>query len=114
MAMNVLFAGVPVRDFSVSRDFYVRLFGRAPDVVAHELEVMWRVTDGGWLYIVEDPERAGRSLAALAVPDLQAALDDVASRGVLAGPIELQGDDARKATITDPDGNAVAFIQVGP
>ena len=111
--MDVLFAGVPVRDFSVSQDFYVRLFGRPPDVVAHDTEVMWRVTDGGWLYIVEDPERAGGSLVAVAVADLQTSLDELAARGVRSGPIEPQGDDARKATVTDPDGNVVAFLQVG-
>jgi predicted enzyme related to lactoylglutathione lyase len=110
--MDVLFAGVPVREFARSRDWYVRLFGRGPDVVAHELEVMWRVTDGGWLYVVQDPDRAGGSLVAIAVADLQAALEDLATRDLHAGPIEPQGEGAHKANLTDPDGNVVGLIQV--
>ena len=112
MAMQVLFAGVPVRDFSSSHEFYVQLFGHPPDVVAHETEVMWRITDGGWVYVVEDPERAGRSLVAIAVPDLQETLDELAARGLRAGPVEPQGDAARKASVTDPDGNVIAFLEV--
>jgi len=112
MAMQVLFAGVPVTDFSRSQDWYARLFGRAPDVVAHDREVMWQVTDGGWVYIVEEPDRAGGSLVAIAVDNLQAALDELDVRGLRGGPIEAQGEGARKATVTDPDGNVVAFLEV--
>ena len=112
MANSVLFAGVPVTDFPRSLDWYARLFGRDPDVVAHEREVMWQVTDGGWAYIVEQPERAGGSLVAIAVDDLQAALDELDRRGLRGGPIEVQGEGARKATLTDPDGNVVAFLEV--
>src|SRR3954447_23477144 len=112
MAMDVLFAGLPVRDFPGSQDWYVRLFGRAPDVVAHETEVMWRVTDTGWVYVVQDPERAGHGLVAISVPDLQETLDELAARGLRAGPVEPQGDAARKATMVDPDGNVVAFLEV--
>lgn len=76
VGMDVLFAGLPVHEFSGSYEWYMRLFGRPADVVAHEHEVMWRVTDSGWLYIVEDPECAGRSPGG----DLGAKPDDGAPR----------------------------------
>jgi predicted enzyme related to lactoylglutathione lyase len=112
MAMEVLFAGVSVRDFPAAVEWYSRLFNRAADVVAHDHEVMWRVTETGWLYIVEDPDRAGRSVAAISVTDLDAAVAEVTSRGLRAGSIEQEGDAARKATLEDPDGNRVALIEV--
>ena len=108
--MNVLFAGVAVRDFAASRAWYEQLFGRPADVVAHATEVMWRVTDGGWLYIVEDPPRAGSSLVAITVADLDAAVSSLAALN--PGSITLEGEGARKSTLHDPDGNVVALIQV--
>jgi predicted enzyme related to lactoylglutathione lyase len=110
--MDVLFAGVPVRDFDLSCDWFGRLFGRPADVVAHDHEVMWRVADGGWLYIVRDPDRAGRSLVAVAVADLDAAVAELTDHGLHPGPIEPEGDGARKSKLKDPDGNLVALIEV--
>ena len=69
--MDVLFAGVATADFAAAVPWYERLMGRPADVIAHEFEVMWRITDGGWLYLVLDPPRAGQALVAFAVPDLE-------------------------------------------
>ena len=112
VAMDVLFSGVPVREFDISRDWYGRLFGRHADVVAHDHEVMWRVTDGGWLYIVKDPARAGRSLVAISVVDLDAIVAELTDRNLKPGPIEAEGDAGRKSKLEDPDGNVVALIEV--
>ena len=74
--MDALFAGVATADFAAAVPWYEVLIGRPADIISHEHEVMWRITDGGWLYLVLDPPRAGRTLAAFAVPDLDAALAD--------------------------------------
>ena len=58
---------------------------------------MWRIAEGGWLYIVADPKRAGRSLVALSVPDLDAACAEIAQRGVHVDSMETVSDAARKA-----------------
>jgi predicted enzyme related to lactoylglutathione lyase len=110
--MQVLFAGVAVARFAPAADWYARFFGRPPDVVAHETEVMWRVTDAGWLYVVEDAARSGRGLVAIAVTDLDQALAELAARGIDGGPVTPEGDAGRKSVATDPDGNSVALIQV--
>lgn len=112
MTMDVLFAGIPVGEFPTSLEWYTRLFGRPADVVANDREVMWRVTDGGWLYIVREPERAGGSLIAIAVPNLEAAVADIDGRGLRCGPILPEGEGARKSTVSDPDGNLIALIEV--
>jgi catechol 2,3-dioxygenase-like lactoylglutathione lyase family enzyme len=110
--IEVAFTGVAVSDLTRGRDFFERLFGSPPDVLVNENEVMWQVADAAWLYVVVDPPRAGRALAAVSVPDLDAALDELASRGIEPSIIEQPGPAARKATVLDPDGNSVAIIEV--
>lgn len=112
MEVDVLFTGIAVSDFGVARSWYERFFGRAADVVAHDTEVMWQVTDRGWLYILEDAEHAGHGMAAMAVPNIDAATSELAARGVRTGPIEPEGDTARKSVVRDPDGNPIAVIEV--
>ncbi len=112
MDVDVLFVGVAVTDFGQARAWYERFFGRAPDVVAHETEVMWRVRDPGWLYILRDPEHAGSSFAALAVSDLEAATAELIARGVETGSIEAEGEGALKALVRDPDGNLLSLLEV--
>ena len=110
--MEVVFASVPVADLEVGIPWYARLFGRPPDIVPNDNEVMWRVTDGGWLYVIKDPERAGRTVVTISVADLERFVEDLAGRGTDARPIEAIGDAGWKATSVDPDGNRVSLIEV--
>ena len=110
--MELLFAGIAVADFPRALDWYRRLFGRDADVVAHDREVLWQVAGTGWLYVVEDAARAGHGLVAVSVPDLEGAVRDLAARGIASGPIEPEGDGARKAVVPDPEGNSIALIEV--
>ena len=109
--VDELFSGVPVRDFAAARAWYTTFFDREPDVVPHEHEVMWRCAEPAWLYVVRDAERAGHAIVALMVADLDAAVADLARRGIEGGPPHPEVDDgARKASFTDPDGNEVSLI----
>jgi predicted enzyme related to lactoylglutathione lyase len=112
MDINVLFAAMPVTDFETAQAWYERFFARPADVVAHKTEVMWQITEGAWLYVVGDPDRAGRSTVAIAVSDIEQTTSALATRGLQAGPIEPEGDAGRKAMICDPDGNSIAIIEV--
>jgi hypothetical protein len=73
---------------------------------------MWCVAGTGWLYVIEDPERAGRTVVAVSVSDLDQFVAELASRGISAGPIEAAGDTGRKANVMDADGNVISWIQV--
>ena len=110
--MEVLFAGVRVRDLAAAVDWYSRLFGRPADIVPNDDEVMWRVTDGGWLYVIRDAAKAGNSLVTLCVTSLDAALGELADRDILMGSVQPVGDAGRKARGHDPDGNSVDLIEV--
>src|SRR5580698_2140719 len=83
MDAQVLFAGVAVTDVDTVSPWYERLFGRPADIIPNDDEAMWRVTaDAGWLYLVADGERAGRSLVAISVADLDAELALLRERGI--------------------------------
>jgi hypothetical protein len=110
--IEVAFTGVPVSELRRGQDFFERLLGKPPDVLVNENEVMWQVAEAAWLYVVVDPTRAGHALAAVSVPDLDVALEELASRAIEPSMIEQPGPSARKATVFDPDGNSVAIIEV--
>ena len=112
MKIEVAFTGVPVSELTRGRDFFERLFGAPPDVLVNENEVMWQIADAAWLYVVVDPPRAGHALAAVSVPDLDVALQELSSRGIEPAVVEQVGEAARKATVLDPDGNSVDIIEV--
>lgn len=112
MAGSVLFAGVATADFPAARAWYVRFFGREPDLVPHETEAAWQVAEAGWVYVVVDAEHAGGALVTLIVDDLDGRLAGLASRGLEPETVEAVGAAGRKATLVDPEGNRLALAQV--
>ena len=110
--IDVMFAGVPVADLDGAVAWYTRLLGRPADIVPNDNEVMWRLADKAWMYVVRDGARAGHSLVMFSVPDIDAAVEDVGGRGITGGPIEVVGGAGRKVSFPDPDGNLVSFIEV--
>jgi predicted enzyme related to lactoylglutathione lyase len=109
---DVLFAGMPVSDFELATSWYERFFAGPPDVIVHETEVMWSVTEQGWLYVVHDIHHAGNSIACIAVRDLDQTISSLLGRGVSTGPIRREGEAGRKSVVLDPDGNSIAIIEV--
>jgi len=107
----LLFGGIPVSDYRLAREWYEVFFGREPDLLPHDTEAAWQLTDGGWVYVVADPTRAGGGLLTILVDDLDERLAALAGRGIEAGPVETFGSGARKAVVTDPDGNAIGLGQ---
>jgi glyoxylase I family protein len=110
--IDVLFAAMPVADLDTAVDWYARVLGRPPDMTPNDDEVMWQCSPGGWLYVIHDPQRAGRSTVTVAVADLEAAVAEIAGCDVRGSAIERVGDAGRKANFADPDGNIVSFIEV--
>jgi len=110
--IDVVFTGVAVANFDDAVAWYRSLFGRSPDIVVKDDEVMWKITETAWIYVVRDEHRAGRALVALSVPDLERAMEEIATRGLHSGPVEVVGDAGRKASFTDAEGNTVSLIEV--
>ena len=111
MNYDILFAGIAVADYPAARAWYERLFGRPADMLPHETEAAWHLSDTGWVYVVLDPERAGKGLLTLMVSDLDSIVTELEARGLATGPIETAPGAYRKLEIIDPDGNMVSFGQ---
>lgn len=110
--LGIRFTGVPVADFAGTVGWYERLLGRPADVPVHDSEVMWKLTETSWLYVLADAGRAGHALVTVSVPDIEAALGEIASRGIDPPVIGEMGEAGRKASFLDPEGNTFALIEV--
>ncbi|MCU1449436.1 MAG: glyoxalase [Acidimicrobiales bacterium] len=112
MTINYVFPGLAVADRDAAAAWYERFFGRPPDIIPNEAEVMWQLNDGASLYVIANPERAGRGTLALAVDSMERHLKDLASRGIEAGPIEEIPGAGRKSVVVDPDGNMLSMLEL--
>lgn len=104
-----LFAGVPVTDYHRGRQFYERLLGSPPTFLPHETEAVWEVAEHRYLYVVQQPERAGHAVLTAFVDDLDERLALIAGRGVEPERTESYDNGVRKVTFVDPDGNEVSL-----
>jgi predicted enzyme related to lactoylglutathione lyase len=111
MAITFLFAGVPVADYEAARPWYERLIGREPDMLPHDHEAAWQLSETGWIYVVADAERAGRALVTILVDDLDEWIAGLAERGIACEPIETLPRKVRRTAVVDPEGNRIAFGQ---
>lgn len=110
--IEYLFAGIPVADFKSAIEWYTAVFGRPPDVIVREdHESMWSLLDKAWVYVVHDPERAGRSLVTILVDDLERHAAALQSRGIGGIRRETLPGVYMKAILTDADGNTVTFAE---
>lgn len=112
MDVSYVFAGLVVRDRDASAAWYARLIGRPATFLPNDAEAVWQLAGTASLYLLADPDRAGRGIATLVVDDLDAFADEVTGRGILPGDIEEVPEAGRKVVITDPDGNAVSIVEI--
>jgi catechol 2,3-dioxygenase-like lactoylglutathione lyase family enzyme len=103
-----LFAGLPVRDFAAARPWYEQLLGE-PSFYPHETEAVWMLADERAVYIVQDADRAGHGLVTMFVDDLDAAVGEIATRGLAPDERETYANGVRKVLYHDPDGNEIGF-----
>jgi len=104
-----LFAGVPVREYAAAAAWYERLLGAPPSFLPHDTEAVWGIGEHAYLYIVEQPERAGHAIHTVFADDFDARLVEMAERGLVPAECETYGNGVRKAIFRDPDGNEIGF-----
>ena len=107
--MTTLFAGIPVRDFASARAHYEQLLGAEPSMLPHDTEAVWEVGEQRFVYVVEDPDRAGRALVMLWVDDLEAELARLVAGGFEPVADVTYDGSTRKVTFRDADGNELSF-----
>jgi hypothetical protein len=111
MTITYVFAGLVVnRDQAAA--WYERLLGRPPDFLPNDAEAVWQLADTASVYLVADADRAGCGVVTLVVDDLDASLTEIDGRGIVPGTIQEIPGAGRKSVMTDPDGNAVAIVEI--
>ena len=112
MPVDVLFAGIPVGELEPALDWYKRFLGGPPDMAPNESERTWQLTTGGWVYVVEDPERAGNGLVTLMVDDLDERIAWLDEGGIETGEVEWINPELRVLEVIDPEGNRIQLGEV--
>jgi lactoylglutathione lyase len=118
---------IRVKDVARSLDFYVGKLGFAEMFRLERDGRLWlmylRITDTQFLEIFPEGEgerAAGREVVGynhlcLEVSDIDAALADLAERGVpLISELKTAADGNRQAWIEDPDGHRIEFMELSP
>lgn len=104
-----LFAGIPVTDYAAALPWYERFFGTKPSFLPNEIEAVWEVAEHRYVYIVEDPERAGNALTLSFVDDLGTRIAAIADRGLEPAKRETFDGGVTKVIYRDADGNEISF-----
>jgi predicted enzyme related to lactoylglutathione lyase len=107
-----MFAGIPVRDFQKSLDWYQRLFGCAPSFFPNDREAVWAVGDQRRLYIIVEPERAGGTIQTIMCNGLEEVIAEIAARGLRYSKEETPDEGVRKVMYYDPDGNEIGVGRI--
>jgi predicted enzyme related to lactoylglutathione lyase len=112
MPVNRVLAALAVADVDSAISWYERLLGRPADALPMEGLAEWHFPQGGVSQVVQDDNRAGRSLLTLDVDDLKQELGGLRERGLEPGAMDdTTSDKVLFATVTDPEGNAITLVE---
>jgi predicted enzyme related to lactoylglutathione lyase len=112
MPVSRVLAALAVADVASAIGWYERLLGRPADALPMEGLAEWHFPRSGAIQLVEDADRAGRSLLTLGVDDLRAELAELGERGLDPGAMDdATSDKVLFATVTDPEGNVITLVE---
>jgi catechol 2,3-dioxygenase-like lactoylglutathione lyase family enzyme len=109
-----LFAGIAVRDYDSALEWYKRLLGAEPAFYPNDVEAVWQMAEDRYVYIIQDPDRAGGAVGTIWVDDPVAEVARISGRGV--EPVDIEKHDSVwKYVFHDSDGNETGIGgQVSP
>ena len=108
-----LFAGIPVTDYAAALPWYERHFGGRASFLPNDIEAVWEVAEHRYIYIVQQPERAGNALVLSFVDDLDDRVAEIARRGIEPAKRETYDNGVTKVIYRDPEGNEISFGGLG-
>lgn len=103
------FGGIPVADYKAALEWYERLLGYPPAMYPHDTEAVWELAEHQYLYVVQQPERAGHAIHTLFVDNFDTLVAQIAERGINPVKQETYSNGVRKATYHDPEGNEIGL-----
>jgi hypothetical protein len=108
MALD-LFVGIPVTDYAAALPWYEQFFGGPPSFLPNDTEAVWEVAEHRYIYIVQEPERAGNALVLSFVDDLDDRSAKLGQRGIEPAKRETYDNGVTKVTYRDAEGNEISF-----
>ena len=108
MALD-LFAGIPVTNYTAALPWYERFFGRPPSFLPNDTEAVWELSEHRYIYIVQQPERAGNALVLSFVDDLDDRVAQIGQRGIEPAMRETYDNGVTKVIYRDPEGNELSL-----
>jgi len=70
---------------------------------------VWELAEHRYVYIVQEPERAGSALVLLYVDDLDERVAEIARRGIDPAERQTYGHGVTKVIYRDAEGNEISF-----
>lgn len=107
MAIGV-FAGIPVRDYRSALEWYQRLLGAEPSFYPNDIEAVWQLVEDRYVYIIENPDRAGGAVSMIWVDDPVAEIERIAAQGLQPDDVEKHGS-VWKYVFHDADANEIGI-----
>lgn len=113
MAIKAVLAVIPVHDLESAAQWYESFFGRPADQRPMDTLAEWHLSDLGVVQVLQEPDRAGRTMVNFTVDDLDATLAGLAAAGIATtDPQVVSSGRQRLTTTTDVDGNNLGLIQI--
>src|ERR1700693_1224290 len=104
-----LFAGIPVTDYAAALPWYEQFFGGQPSFLPTDTEAVWEMAEHRYIYIVQEPGRAGNALVFSFVDDLDARVAAIARRGLEPARRETPAARGTKVIYGAADGIEISF-----
>jgi predicted enzyme related to lactoylglutathione lyase len=104
-----LFAGIPVTDYTAALPWYEQFFGGPPSFLPNDTEAVWEMSEHRYIYIVQEPGRAGNALVLSFVDDLDDRVAAIARRGIEPAKRETYDNGVTKVIYRDPEGNEISL-----
>lgn len=104
-----LFAGINVGSRDAAVTWYSALLGSEPSFLPNDVEAVWELAEDRFVYVCQQPGRAGHSAVTLFVDDLDERVAAIAARGIEPAERETYDNGVRKVLYLDPDGNEIGF-----
>ena len=102
---------IPVTNFELALQWYIKFFGREPDIVPMEGIAEWQLAENALIQVSIDPERAGKTTVVIEVSDVELTYKTLLDANFSVGKIEEYPDVVKIIDVLDPEGNKMSFVQ---
>lgn len=113
MEIKAVIAVIPVTEIGAATQWYESFFGRPADRKPMDSLAEWHLSELGVVQVLEDPDRAGRTMVNFFVDDLDTTASALAAAEIATTePVVVSQGRQRLFTAADPDNNQLGLIEV--